>query len=79
MLEGHTGAVNTLDFSISGEWLLSGSHDGLLYLWPMGKDLWIDQACQRAGRDLDQEEWNKYLFDLPYRETCPPFPSGEES
>jgi len=74
LLEGHQGEVNTVAFSPDGNWLLSGSHDGLLYLWPLGTGLLIDRACQRAGRNLEQEEWNKYLFDLPYQQTCPQYP-----
>ena len=74
LMSGHEGEVNSLAFSADGKWLLSGSHDGLLFLWPIGKELLIEKACQRAGRNLDQEEWNKYLFDLPYQQTCPQYP-----
>jgi hypothetical protein len=32
---------------------------------------WQERACQIAGRNLTTEEWQQYLGDREYRETCP--------
>jgi WD40 repeat protein len=70
ILEGHQGAVSTLSFSPSGDTLLSGGQDGMVYLWPMDTDLWIDLACERAGRNMTQDEWITYFGEEPYQATC---------
>jgi WD40 repeat protein/type II secretory pathway predicted ATPase ExeA len=38
-------------------------------------DVWEDQACEAAGRNLTLEEWAAQLGDEPYRRTCPQFPA----
>ena len=70
MLEGHQGAVSSLAFSPTGDRLLSGGHDGMVYLWPMELELWMELACDRAGRNMTQEEWTTYFGDDPYQKTC---------
>ena len=41
-------------------------------LWRI-EDL-IAQTCQRLRRNLSRQEWEQYLGDEPYRETCPGVP-----
>ncbi len=40
-------------------------------IWDMRLDSWIEAACEIANRNLTPEEWNTFLIDFPYRETCP--------
>jgi hypothetical protein len=43
-------------------------------IWDLDPDHLGDAACQLAGRNLTECEWNTYLGDLgPYRPTCPQF------
>ena len=72
-LEGHQGAVGALSFSPSGDRLLSGGHDGLVFLWPMEPELWIEIACERAGRNMTSEEWTTYFGSDPHQKTCQNF------
>jgi len=74
MLEGHQGAVSSLAFSPTGDRLLSGGHDGMVYLWPMELKQWMELACDRAGRNMTQEEWTTYFGDEPYQRTCHEYP-----
>ena len=74
LLEGHQEAVSTLSFSPAGDILLSGGHDGMVYMWPMDPVLWIDLACERAGRNMTQEEWTTYFGGEPYHKTCHNYP-----
>jgi hypothetical protein len=32
-----------------------------LELWPSGIEAWVRRACNQAGRNLMQSEWNQYL------------------
>lgn len=47
------------------------SYDGKVYRWETDLDRALDFACQMAGRDLTQEEWEQYLPAQPYQSVCP--------
>lgn len=47
------------------------SYDGKVYRWETDLDRAIDFACQMAGRDLTEEEWDEFLPAQPYRSVCP--------
>jgi WD40 repeat protein len=43
-------------------------------IWDLDPDHLRDAACQLAGRNLTEREWDTYLNSLgPYRRTCPQF------
>jgi hypothetical protein len=43
-----------------------------IVVWDLDPAHWVDAACQVAGRNLTEAEWDQYIGDLaPYRETCP--------
>jgi DNA-binding SARP family transcriptional activator/WD40 repeat protein len=42
----------------------------------LSPELWEEQACEAAGRNLTQEEWRTHLGEEPYRRTCPQLASG---
>ena len=48
------------------------SPEGIITLW----DSWRDKACQRANRNLTQEEWQRFFSQEPYRPTCPNLPAA---
>jgi hypothetical protein len=35
------------------------------------------KACQLAGRNFTQAEWQQFMGNLPYQSTCPDLPPGE--
>jgi WD40 repeat protein/DNA-binding SARP family transcriptional activator len=47
------------------------SYDGRVYQWDTDFDRAVAFACQMAGRNLSETEWEAALPDLPYEETCP--------
>jgi hypothetical protein len=48
-----------------------------LRLWNIDPSTWPGLACERAGRNLTPDEWNRYMpADEPYRSTCPQFSAG---
>ena len=47
------------------------SYDGKVYRWETDLDRAIDFACQMAGRNLTEEEWEDFLPEQPYQDVCP--------
>ena len=47
------------------------SYDGTVYRWETDLDRAIDFACQMAGRNLTDEEWEEFLPAQPYQSVCP--------
>ena len=76
-LAGHGAVPETVAWSADGQWLAIGSEDGTAQLWPMEPRVWIREACERAGRNLTQDEWAIYFPDEEYRKTCDQWPAGE--
>jgi WD40 repeat protein len=67
----HIDVVKALAFSPGGEWLASAGYDGKLVVWrPRTEDL-MTEACSRLTRNLTLEEWQQYLGEEKYEETCP--------
>jgi WD40 repeat protein len=67
---GHTDGIAALAFGSNG--LASAGRDGRVMLWPVGEYLnsGTRRACQLANRDMTAEEWDRYLPEQKYRETC---------
>ena len=42
-----------------------------VYRWETDLDRAIDFACQMAGRNLTEEEWEEFLPAQPYQSVCP--------
>jgi WD40 repeat protein len=78
-LTGHTNVVDAVAFSPDGKTIASGSKDGSLILWDMDLQSWIEQSCQRGGRNFTRAEWSLYIGDTtPYQATCPNLPIEPE-
>jgi WD40 repeat protein/energy-coupling factor transporter ATP-binding protein EcfA2 len=54
-----------LTFSSDSRWLVSGHSDGKARLWPLKLEELSHIACQTAGRNLTQEEWQQFLPGNP--------------
>jgi WD40 repeat protein len=62
-------------FSPDGRRLLTGSADGDVALWLWRSEDLRDEACRRLTRNLDADEWARYLGERPYRATCRALPA----
>ena len=76
-----------LSFSPDGKYLVSagcakssteGCKKGQIYLWIIAPELWVENSCQRAGRNFTRAEWENYGFTEPYRKTCDHWPLEPE-
>jgi WD40 repeat protein len=77
ILQGHGAAYETVVWSADGKWLAMGLADGAAQVWPMDPSLWIQQACERAGRNLAQREWTRYFPGEEYHQTCGEWVAGD--
>lgn len=68
-LRGHRVDGRSASYLPNGN-LLTGDAFGVVISWDMAPDAWVQRACDLAGRNLTAEEWQKYLPDQPYRQTC---------
>ena len=69
------GEVFALQFSPDDRWLAALT-PGRGRLWRLRPDELMLLACEASGRNLDAEEWERYLSDLSYRLTCPAWGLG---
>ena len=71
---GHEEKVVDIALSPDDTKLVSMAFDEEVRIWELDIKIWLERACERAGRNLTEEEWDLYLPDEPYRKTCPQFP-----
>ncbi|MEV4477936.1 WD40 repeat domain-containing serine/threonine protein kinase [Nonomuraea sp. NPDC049504] len=49
---------------------VSGNHSATITRIPIGPEGVAREVCDRAGRTLTTQEWQRYLKDVPYRDVC---------
>jgi WD40 repeat protein len=65
-----------VDISSDGHWL-AVADGGFVGIWSLDPDDWAEAACDVAGRNLTQAEWDRYLpTGEPYHVTCPQWPTA---
>ena len=71
VLRGHEDAIAAVAISPDNRWLVTGSRDKTARLWDLRIDELVELGCRTAGRNLNEEEWKRYMGNLPYQKTCP--------
>jgi hypothetical protein len=56
--------------SPDGRSLVTPGFDGATVLWDIDPASWSEAACAIAGRDLSDEEWDRYLPGRDHHEVC---------
>ena len=59
-------------FTPDGRSLATPSWDGTVVVWDLDPVHWLDAACRVVGRDLTEDEWDRYFDTRAYRHTCAP-------
>ena len=71
ILNDHDSWVQTIAFSPDGNKLIAGCRDNLVRIWPTTAELMAQQICPKLYRNMDQEEWNRFVAeDIEYEYTC---------
>jgi WD40 repeat protein len=73
-LKEHSDSVNALAISPDGKTLLSGSSDNSVFIWNLDPQAWIENDCERAGRNLIAAEWLRFFHNEKYQITCEKLP-----
>ncbi len=66
----HTKSVYAVEFSPDGKYIVTASGDGTASVWLWQPEDILGEACQRLTRNLTREEWQHYMGNDPYRQTC---------
>jgi WD40 repeat protein len=68
---GYDKPIKEVQWSPDGQRLAVIDGDGTLNIWAVDAALLARQLCQRAGRNLDTQEWEIYVgTDEPWRPAC---------
>ena len=70
-LTGSTAAVTALAFHPGDGFLYAGEAGGGIARWDFDLTSWIRRACELAGRNFYEEEWDVFFPGERYRPTCP--------
>jgi WD40 repeat protein len=70
VLSGHEDNVTSVAFSLDGRRLATSSLDATVRVWRMRLEDLVAVACQVAGRNFTQDEWDQYFRGVDYRRTC---------
>jgi WD40 repeat protein len=79
LLTGGTQDYNRVVFTSDGRLLIADGPNAPIIAWHMNLETMLSLACQAAGRNLTQTEWNLYGFTEDYRATCPQWPLEPEA
>ena len=71
--------VSAVAFSSDDQKVAASSADGTVYIWYAKTKKLADLVCEKVKRNLTSDEWDLFVGeDIPYKSTCPNFPSGED-
>jgi lysozyme len=68
---GPNASASALAIDADENLLAAGFEDGTVLIWDIDIDSWKIKACQRAGRNMTEAEWTKYMAEMDYQTTCP--------
>jgi len=69
------GAVNSVEFSSDGKYIVYGSNNGTVRIWSWQPEEIIANACATMPRNLTHAEWAQFIGDaMPYQAVCENLP-----
>jgi WD40 repeat protein len=73
---GGLGQWGNAQYTPNGAQVVTVFTDGSGTVWPVTVASLMAHACAVAGRNLTQEEWQRFVPNSGYQRTCPQFPAG---
>ncbi|MFZ2527741.1 MAG: hypothetical protein WAX14_08825 [Rhodococcus sp. (in: high G+C Gram-positive bacteria)] len=70
VLSASGARVNDATWAHDGKILAGGGPDRLVRLWTTGTDAAGAQVCDAAGSAISEDEWDRFLSGVPYRNPC---------
>lgn len=68
---GHEGRIMQVAITSDSRYVLTAGSDTTARLWHLDAQELYSFACQVVGRNLPQQEWERYFAGQTYRPTCP--------
>ncbi|MEM7550522.1 MAG: High-affnity carbon uptake protein Hat/HatR [Bacteroidota bacterium] len=69
----------SVSFTQDNDFLMTGSSDEVLRIWPTNMAVMADLFCDQLKRNMTDREWIQYVGDgIDYEETCPGLLKGSE-
>ncbi|HET6833875.1 MAG TPA: BTAD domain-containing putative transcriptional regulator [Acidimicrobiales bacterium] len=65
-------------YSDDGHTVIIAYDDGSMVSFETDPNAWEAHACEVAGRNLTQDEWNDAFADRAYERTCPQYPPDSQ-
>lgn len=67
----HDDYVWSIEFNANSDYLLAGTKNGILKLWPTKPDLMAQDICKYIIRNMTSLEWERYVGeDIDFVNTC---------
>ena len=67
----HDDYVWNIEFSPNSNYLMAGTRDGVLKLWPTKPELMAQDICKYLIRNMSKNEWDRFVGeDIGYVSTC---------
>jgi WD40 repeat protein/DNA-binding SARP family transcriptional activator len=73
-LSSHGAEVLHAVWKPDGSRILTVSTDGIVRQWYIQTEDLLEDACQRAPRNMTWEEWQQFMGEEEYHPTCPELP-----
>ncbi len=71
VMDDHNGAVSDMIFMYDNSRVYAGTHNRQVKVWPTDIDQMGNRLCQYVTRNIEEDEWSRYLDpNIPYEKTC---------
>ncbi len=76
-VEAHREDVTAVAISPDAALMITSSQDESIWVGDLDPETWVRAACELAGRNMSQEEWDALELEGDYIRHCPEYPSGD--
>lgn len=76
-IEAHTADVTAVAVSPNANLIVTSSQDQSIWVGDLDPETWVDAACDLAGRNMTQEEWDALQLEDDYVRHCAAYPPGD--